>query len=162
MTAFMFLQIITYILIIILCVKPLGWYIARVYENKPCGTDKILGPFERLIYRISGIRQEQEMDWKSYLTAMLLFNCLGFLFVYLIQRLQFILPLNPQHLSAVSPNIAFNTAISFIANTDWQTYAGENTLSYLTQMVALTVQNFLSAATGMSLLVALIRGLVRH
>lgn len=162
MTALMILQIALYLLIIILLVKPLGWYIARVYENKSCGIDKILRPFETFIYRICSIRQEQQMDWKSYLMSMLMFNFLGFLFVYTIQRLQFFLPLNVQHFSAVPPAISFNTAVSFITNTDWQAYAGEATLSYLTQMMALTVQNFLSAATGMSLLIALIRGLVRH
>jgi potassium-transporting ATPase potassium-binding subunit len=156
------LQVLLYLAILLLLVKPLGWYMAQVYNNKPCGLNRFLGPCEHVIYRLCGIQKEQEMDWKGYLTAMLLFNLLGLLTVYGIERLQFYLPFNPQHFPAVDPSLAFNTAASFVSNTNWQAYAGETTMSYLTQMLALTVQNFLSAATGMSLLIALIRGLARH
>jgi len=157
-----FAQFILYLLLLLLCVKPLGWYMACVYENKPCLLDRVMGPFERLIYRCCGIHPEQEMDWKNYLAAMLFFNVLGLFAVYIVQRLQVYLPLNPQAFPAVSPDLAFNTAASFVTNTNWQAYGGESTLSYCTQMLALTVQNFLSAATGMALLVALIRSLARH
>lgn len=155
-------QIAFYLVVIIILVKPLGWYMAQVFENKSCGLDKILGPFERLLYRVCGIKADKEMNWKHYLSAMLVFNLCGLLAVYLIQRIQFYLPLNPQSYPNVAPDLSFNTAISFVTNTDWQAYGGENDLSYLTQMAALTVQNFLSAATGMALLVALIRGIVKH
>ncbi len=156
------LQLIVYLFIIIVCTKPLGWYMAQIYENKPCGLNRLLRPLEHFIYQLSGVQPQQEMGWKKYLYTMLIFNLVGFLAVYTIQRLQYYLPLNPQHFSAVPPTISFNTAASFITNTDWQAYSGERTLSYLTQMIALTVQNFLSAATGMSLLIAFIRGLARQ
>lgn len=155
-------QISLYLVVLFLFVMPLGWYMARVYENKSCGLDIIFGPLERFSYRICGIQSQQEMGWKSYLYAMLLFNIFGMLAVYLIQRCQFYLPLNPQAFTATSTQLAFNTAASFATNTNWQSYGGETTMSYLTQMLALTVQNFLSAATGMSLLVALSRGIARH
>lgn len=155
------LQIVLYLFIILACTKPLGWYMAHIYENKPCGINRWFQPVEKLIYKVCGIQPEQEMGWKHYLYSMLLFSLVGFLVVYSLQRLQFYLPLNPQHFSAVSPNVSFNTAASFITNTNWQAYSGERTLSYLTQTMALTVQNFLSAATGMSLLMAFIRGLAR-
>ena len=155
-------QFLLYFVILLILVKPLGWYMARVYENKPCGLDRLFNPIERVTYRLCDIDADKEMGWKNYLSSMLLFNLLGLLAVYAIQRLQFYLPFNPQAFSAVPADIAFNTASSFATNTNWQAYAGESTLSYLTQMMALTVQNFMSAATGMSLLVALIRGLSRH
>jgi len=156
------LQIIFYLLAVLVCVKPLGWYMARVYENKSCGLNLILGPLEKMIYRICGVHPDQEMTWKEYLFAMLFFNLLGLLAVYAILRLQFYLPFNPQGFSAASGDLAFNTAASYASNTNWQAYGGETTVSYFSQMTALTVQNFLSAATGMSLLVALCRGIVRH
>lgn len=162
MTGIGIFQMVLYFAVVLALVKPLGWYIAQVYQGKPFLVRRIFNPFENLIYRLCGIRPEREMTWKGYLAAMLIFNLLGILFVYAIQRLQVFLPLNPQHFPSVSPDLAFNTAVSFVTNTNWQAYAGENTLSYLTQMLALTVQNFLSAATGMALLIALIRGLVRH
>lgn len=155
-------QIVLYLLTILLLVMPLGWYMAQVYDGKPCGMDRIMGPIERLIYRICSINPEQEMEWKSYLSTMLFFNLLGMLAVYTIQRFQFYLPLNPQIFSAVPSDLAFNTAASFVTNTNWQAYGGESSLSYLTHMLAMTVQNFLSAATGMSLLIAFIRGLARY
>jgi K+-transporting ATPase ATPase A chain len=162
MTANGMLQIALYFFILLVCVKPLGWYIAQVYENKPCGLNRLLQPIEQLIYKLSGIQSTEEMGWKKYLYSMLIFNLFSFLAVYTIQRLQYYLPLNPQHFSAVPPDLSFNTAASFITNTDWQAYSGERTLSYFTQMIALTVQNFLSAATGISLLIAFIRGLTRR
>lgn len=155
-------QIILYLSTLLILVVPLGTYMARVYQGQSCGLSRFLRPLENGIYRLCGTHPEQEMGWKSYLTAMIFFNFVGLLFIYLIQRLQFFLPLNPQHFTGVAPDLAFNTAASFITNTGWQAYGGEATLSYFTQMVGLTVPSFLSAATGMALLVALIRGLVRH
>lgn len=135
---------------------------ARVYENKSCGLDRLGGPIENFLYRTCGIHFEQEMNWKQYLSAMLVFNLIGMLIIYFIQRFQFYLPFNPQHFSAPTPDLAFNAAASFTTNTNWQSYGGETTFSYLTQMLACTVQNFLSAATGMSLVIALIRGIARQ
>ena len=119
----------------------------------------MLGPVERFLYRIAGVKPDDEMDWKRYALAMLLFNFVGFLLLYTLQRLQGALPANPAHLPAVAPDLSFNTAISFVTNTNWQSYSGEQTMSYLTQMFGLAVQNFLSAASGMAVLVALIRGI---
>jgi K+-transporting ATPase ATPase A chain len=155
-------QIILYLVVLLLLVAPLGWYMACVYENKSCGLNTFGRRFENFLYRICGIDPQHEMNWKNYLFAMLIFNFAGIVFVYLIQRLQGILPLNPQGFSGVEPALAFNTAASFTTNTDWQAYSGESSLSYLTQMLALTVQNFLSAATGMAIVVALIRGITRQ
>ncbi|MEX5217585.1 MAG: potassium-transporting ATPase subunit KdpA [Nitrospira sp.] len=162
MTADGWLQIGMFFAVLAALVKPLGWYMARVYEGQPCGLDRVLGPFERSLYRFSGIRPQDEMDWKTYGIAMLLFNGLGMAALYALQRVQSTLPLNPAGFSAVGPDLAFNTAVSFATNTNWQAYGGETTLSYLTQMAGLTVQNFLSAATGMAILIALIRGLARR
>ena len=155
-------QIGLYFVVLIALVKPLGWYMARVYEGQPCGLDRVVGPLERLIYRLCGVRQTDEMNWKTYAVAMLLFNGAGLLALYALQRWQGFFPLNPQGFGAVAPDLAFNTAASFVTNTNWQAYGGETTLSYLTQMLGLTVQNFVSAATGMAVLVALIRGLARR
>ena len=135
---------------------------ARVYEGRPCGLDPIFSPVEHLIYRLCKVRHAIEMDWKTYGMAMLIFNAAGLLALYLLQRVQGLLPLNPASLGMVGPDLAFNTAASFATNTNWQSYGGETTLSYLTQMLGLTVQNFVSAATGMAILVALIRGLTRQ
>lgn len=162
MTENSILQIVFFLLILLLCVKPLGLYMARVYEGKSCGLDKVFGPVERLFYKICGVNPQSEMTWKSYAVALLVFNLVGFLFVYFLQRFQGMLPLNPQHFAAVPPDLALNTAISYVTNTNWQAYGGETTMSYLTQMAALTVQNFLSAATGLAILIVLIRGLVRR
>ncbi|HEU5188619.1 MAG TPA: potassium-transporting ATPase subunit KdpA, partial [Methylomirabilota bacterium] len=156
------LQLLLYLVVLIALAKPLGAYMARVYQNRPFGLDRMLGWLERLIYRLGGVRPDEEMGWKTYAAAMLLFNLAGLLAVYLLQRLQGVLPLNPQGLGAVSPDSSFNTAVSFATNTNWQGYGGESTMSYLTQMLALTVQHFLSAATGMAVLVALIRGFARR
>lgn len=156
------IQIALFLGLILLLVKPLGAYMARVYEGKPILMRGLFGSVERLLYRMSGARAEVEMSWKSYAIAVLIFNFIGLLAVYAIQRLQGWLPLNPQQLPPVAPDLSFNTAVSFATNTNWQSYSGENTLSYLTQMLALTVQNFMSAATGMAVLVSLVRGLVRR
>ena len=135
---------------------------ASVYQGEGTFLDRLLHPVERIIYRLAGVDPAEEMDWKVYAVAMLLFNLVGLFVVYALQRFQHILPLNPQGMAAVSPDSSFNTAVSFASNTNWQGYGGETTMSYLTQMFAMTVQNFVSAATGMAILVALIRGLVRH
>ena len=162
MTANGLLQLVFYVVVLVLLAKPLGAYMARVYEGRPIWLDRPLGWLERLVYRLSGIRADQEMGWKVYALTMLLFNVAGLLLVYLLQRVQGVLPLNPAGFGAVSPDSSFNTAVSFATNTNWQGYGGESTMSYLTQMLALTVQNFVSAATGMAVLVALIRGFARR
>jgi K+-transporting ATPase ATPase A chain len=162
MTIFGWLQIGLYMLILLLLVKPLGAYMAHVYQGERMFLTPVAGPIERLIYRILGMRADEEMGWKTYALTMLLFNFAGLLLLYALQRLQSGLPLNPQDLGAVRPDLAFNTAVSFATNTNWQSYGGETTMSYLTQMVGLTVQNFLSAATGMAILIAMVRGFARH
>jgi K+-transporting ATPase ATPase A chain len=162
MTTNGFLQLGLYLVVLIALAKPLGLYMARVYEGQPTFLDRVLGPVERLVYRLSGVRPDQEMNWKTYAVAMLLFNLFGLLVGYLLQRVQQALPLNPQGLGAISPDSSFNTAVSFTTNTNWQGYGGETTMSYLTQMLHLTVQNFVSAATGMAIVIALIRGLARR
>jgi K+-transporting ATPase ATPase A chain len=162
MTANGIFQLVLYVVVLIALAKPLGAYMARVYQNQPFGLDRALGWLERLLYRLAGVRPTEEMGWKTYAAAMLLFNLFGLIAVYLLQRLQGVLPINPQGLGAVSTDSSFNTAVSFATNTNWQGYGGESTMSYLTQMLALTVQNFLSAATGMAVLVALIRGFARR
>jgi K+-transporting ATPase ATPase A chain len=155
-------QLVLYFVVLLGIVKPLGWYMAQVYEGRCCGLDRILSPIERLIYRLCQIDPARDMSWKTYAKGMLLFNAAGMLFLYALQRVQGLLPLNPAGLGMVSPDLAFNTAASFASNTNWQSYGGETTLSDLTQMLGLTVQNFVSAATGMAILVALIRGLARR
>src|SRR6185503_4629392 len=147
---------------ILLCVKPLGLYMAQVMEGKPVWPARAGARFEALVYRLCGIDPGAETGWKQYAIALLVFNGLGALLVYALQRLQGWLPLNPQQFANVSPDSSFNTAVSFVTNTNWQGYSGEATMSYLTQMAGLAVQNFLSAATGIVVAVALIRGLARH
>ena len=139
-----------------------GLYISHVMEGRPIWPLRIGAPAERLIYRLCGVDPAAEMGWKKYAIALVLFNCLGALAAYLLQRVQLWLPLNPQQFANVSADSAFNTAVSFVTNTNWQGYSGESTMSYLTQMAGLAVQNFLSAATGIVVAVALIRGLARH
>ncbi len=151
-----------YFLTILLVTKPMGLFIARVMEGNTPLLTKLFGPFERLLYKIGGVDANAEMDWKAYTIALLVFNTLGILVLFLLQRLQLSLPLNPQQFPAVSIDSSFDTAVSFITNTNWQGYAGESTMSYFTQMVGLTVQNFLSAATGIVVVIALIRGFARH
>jgi len=154
-------QCVIYLGALLLLARPLGLYMARVYEGRPSGLDKVLGPVERLIYRLCGVSADGEMAWTTYAVATLFFNAAGLLAVYALQRVQQHLPLNPMAMGPVSPDSSFNTAVSFATNTNWQGYGGESTMSYLTQMLALTVQNFVSAATGMAVLVAMIRGFVR-
>ena len=149
------LQLGVYLAVLLLLARPLGAYMARVYAGSP-------GRIERWLYGIARVRPDIEMTWKSYALAVLVFNFAGVVAVYALQRLQGSLPLNPEHLGAVASDLSFNTAVSFASNTNWQAYGGESTLSYLTQMAALTVQNFVSAATGMAVLVALIRGMTRR
>jgi potassium-transporting ATPase potassium-binding subunit len=156
------LQLGLFVVVLVALVKPLGAFMARVYENKPCGLDKILGPLERLIYRLCGVDPRAEMSWRHYTYAVLAVNFLGLLIVYALLRLQYYLPLNPQGYAGTTPDLAFNTAVSFATNTNWQSYSGEATLAYLPQMLGLAVQNFVSAASGMAVLVALIRGFVRR
>ncbi len=156
------IQIGLYFIILILLVKPLGAYMAHVYQGERTFLDPVFKPLERIIYRIARVNGAEEMGWKTYAVTMLLFNCAGLLFLYLLLRLQNLLPLNPQDLPALSPDLAFNAAVSFVTNTNWQSYSGETTMSYLSQMAGLTVQNFLSAATGMAILIAMVRGFVRH
>jgi K+-transporting ATPase ATPase A chain len=161
-TSLGYLQIVLYLLMLVACVKPLGAFMAHVYEGERTFLSPVLGPLERLTYRIAGIDAAHEHDWKKYTLAVLAFNLVGVLVVYLLQRLQHVLPLNPQAFAAPSPDSAFNTAVSFATNTNWQGYGGESTMSYLTQMLGFGVQNFVSAASGMAVLVALIRGFVRR
>jgi K+-transporting ATPase ATPase A chain len=156
------LQLILFLILLLLLSWPLGLYAARVYQGRPCGLDKVLGPLERLLYRLSGVDPDREMNWKTYALAMTGLNALGLLAVYALERLQGGLPLNPLGLPGVDPFVALNTAISFATNTNWQAYAGEATMSILTQMLGLAVQNFLSAATGMAVAAAVIRGIARR
>jgi len=162
MTTFSWLQLALYLFVLLLLVKPLGSYMARVYEGERTFLSPVVRPVERIIYRIAGLRAEEEMDWKTYAVAVLLFNLVGLLLLYALQRIQSALPFNPQDLGAVRPDTAFDAAVSFATNTNWQSYSGETTMSYLVQMLGFTVQNFLSAATGMAILIALVRGFVRH
>ncbi|HTW75282.1 MAG TPA: potassium-transporting ATPase subunit KdpA [Steroidobacteraceae bacterium] len=157
MTGNGWLQLTIYLVVLLLLVKPLGLYMADVFDGTASVT-RWCGPFERALYRFCRIDGTVQMDWKQYAVAMLVFNALGALAVYALQRLQGVLPLNPQHMTAVSADSSFNTAVSFVTNTNWQGYGGESTMSYLTQMLGLAVQNFLSAATGIAVLVAMIRG----
>ncbi|MBS1213878.1 MAG: potassium-transporting ATPase subunit KdpA [Proteobacteria bacterium] len=161
MTGNSYLQIAVYVVTLLALAKPLGGYMARVYQGESL-VNRWLASFEGLLYRVSGVDPQREMRWTTYAAAMLIFNLLGALAVFALQRLQAYLPLNPQGLPGVSPDSAFNTAVSFATNTNWQGYGGETTMSYFTQMLGLTVQNFVSAATGMAVLVALIRGFVRR
>src|SRR3989449_4148793 len=158
MTANAIFQLGLYVAVLLALAKPLGAYMARVYEGRPCGLDRVFGWLERLIYKLSGVRADEEMGWKMYAATMLLFNLAGVLAVYALQRLQGVLPLNPQQFGAVSPDSSFNTAVSFATNTNWQGYGGETTMSYLTQMLGLTVHNFVSSAAGMAVLLALLQG----
>jgi potassium-transporting ATPase potassium-binding subunit len=155
-------QIGLYLVILGILIRPLGIYIAKVYEDEALGIMNIFNPVENFIYKISGIKKEEEMSWQEYAISVLIFSLAGGLILYIIQRIQNILPLNPQRFSSVSSASAFNTTVSFVTNTNWQGYSGETTMSYLTQMVGLGVQNFVSAASGMAVLVALIRGFVRR
>jgi K+-transporting ATPase ATPase A chain len=161
MTVIGWIQILLYCAIVVALVKPLGWYMTRVFNGESTFLSPVLRPVERGLYRIGGVDEKREQHWLTYTVAMLLFHVGGFLIIYGLMRLQALLPFNPAEQSAVAPDLSFNTAISFLTNTNWQNYGGESTLSYLTQMVGLTHQNYLSAATGIALAVALIRGFSR-
>jgi potassium-transporting ATPase potassium-binding subunit len=161
MTLIGWIQILLYCAIVVALVKPLGWYMMRVFNGERTFMSPVLRPVETVLYRIGGVDEKREQHWLTYTVAMLLFHVGGFLIIYGLMRLQALLPFNPADQSAVAQDLSFNTAISFITNTNWQNYGGESTLSYLTQMVGLTHQNFLSAATGIALAVAMIRGFSR-
>jgi len=154
------IQIVLYVTVLVALAKPLGGFMAKVYQGERTFLTPLFGPLERGIYRLAGVDPAPGSSWRRYTLGVLLFNLVGFMFVYLLQRLQGVLPLNPQHFGAITPDSSFNTAVSFVSNTNWQGYGGEATMSYLTQMLGLGVQNFVSAASGMAVLVALIRGFV--
>jgi K+-transporting ATPase ATPase A chain len=163
MTAAGMSQIVLYLVVLVGLSWPLGMWMARVYESRPLfGLERVLGPLERLIYRVIGIDPEREQDWKAYAFATLAFGAVSLLAVYGLQRLQALLPLNPGGMAAVAPHLSFSTAASFATNTNWQSYGGETTLSHFTQMIGLTVQNFVSAAMGMAVLAALARAFHRR
>src|SRR3954447_23760534 len=155
------IQILVFALLVLALVKPLGWYMTRVFNGEPTLFSPVLRPVERGLYTFAGIDERQEQHWLVYWIAMLLFHVGGFVILYALMRLQAGLPFNPAEQGAVAPDLAFTTATSFITNTNWQNYGGEATMSYLVQMLGLTHQNFLSAATGIVLAVALIRGFAR-
>lgn len=161
MTAIGWLQIAILFALVIVCVKPLGAYMARVFQGEQTFLAVALSPLERSFYRLAGVDPAKEQGWFAYTLAMIAFNAAGFLLLYLILRLQGFLPLNPQGFSAISPDLAFNTAISFVTNTNWQAYGGETTMSHFVQMAGFTVQNFLSAATGIALAIAFVRAFTR-
>jgi K+-transporting ATPase ATPase A chain len=161
MTANGWFQIFFFFALVLVCARPLGLYMARVFERERTFVDRIFRPIELLIYRLTGIDETHEMRWTEYAVVMLLFSLVSMLATYAIERLQHFLPLNPQHLAGVAPDLAFNTAVSFTSNTNWQSYVPETTMSYLTQMLTLAYHNFFSAAVGIALAVALIRGISR-
>jgi potassium-transporting ATPase potassium-binding subunit len=161
MTAYGWAEIALYFVVLTALVVPLGRFMARVFEGERTFLSPLFRPVEAVLYRAAGVDESREQHWLTYTVAMLLFNAAGFLLVYALQRFQAVLPLNPAGMSPVAPDLAFNTAVSFTSNTNWQNYGGESTLSYLTQMAALTTQNFVSAATGIALLLALIRAFAR-
>ncbi len=162
MNTLSWLQFPLYIVVLLILVKPLGLYMAKVYLGERTFLSPIIAPVEKFVFRLAGVKPDDEMTWKTYTLSVLAFNLVGFFFLYLLLRTQHGIPLNPQELGNVSPTLSFNTAVSFITNTNWQSYSGETTMSNLSQMLGLGVQNFLSAATGMAVLISLIRGLSRH
>jgi len=162
MTANGWLQIIVFLALLLAVTKPLGIFMARVFSRERTFLDPVLRPVERLLYRLTLVDQEHEMRWTEYAFSMLLFSGVSMLVLYLIERVQQILPLNPQKFAAVAPDLAFNTAASFTTNTNWQNYGGEATMSYLTQMAGLAYHNFASAAVGIALAIAFIRGIARR
>src|SRR6201988_2267036 len=156
------LQISVFFVLVVLCAKPMGSYMTRVFERRRTWLDPVLVPCERLLYKLTGVDPEQEMRWTAYCISMLVFSAATLLFTYVLERVQQYLPLNPQHLGAVAPDLAWNTAISFTTNTNWQAYTPETTMSYLTPMLGLATHNFWSAAVGIALAVAFIRGISRR
>ncbi len=161
MTANGWLQFVVFFAVLLLLMRPLGLYIARVLEGEKTFLDPVLRPIERLLYRACGIHADQEMSWQQYTVAMLIFSFVSLLLTYIIERAQGLLPWNPQHLAGVAPATAFNTAASFTTNTNWQVYTPETTMSYFTQMAGLAYHNFLSAAIGIAVAIALVRGIAR-
>src|ERR1700680_848338 len=164
MTSAGVLQILLFFALILVCVKPLGAFMAKVFEGQRTFLHPILRWLEVLTYKAAGIREDVEQRWTQYTASLLSFSVFGFLLVYLLQRAQAYLPFNPQNFGTpnVTPDLAFNTAVSFLTNTNWQAYSGESTLSYFVQMAALTVQNFVSAAAGLAIAMAVVRGFARH
>jgi K+-transporting ATPase ATPase A chain len=161
MTANGWLQFLIFIALLLALMRPLGLYMARVLEGERTFLSPLLRPLERVIYRVCGIHSDEEMTWRGYTVALLLFSLVSMILTYVIERIQHFLPWNPQHLAGVSPDLAWNTAASFTTNTNWQSYTPETTMSYFTQMVGLAYHNFLSAAIGIAVAVALVRGIAR-
>src|SRR5579871_7065457 len=161
MSANGWLQFAVYSIILLAVTRPVGLYLVRVLEGQRTWLDPVLRPIERLIYKLSGVRADREMNWREYAFAMLGFSAAAMVLTYAIERIQSILPWNPQHLAGVGPDLAWNTAASFTTNTNWQFYVPEATMSYLTQMIALATHNFWSAAVGIVVAIALIRGIKR-
>src|SRR6267143_990262 len=163
MTANGWFQIFLFFALVLLVTKPVGIFMTRVFNRERTFMDPVLRPIEQLLYRVTGVDEDYEMRWTEYAISMLLFSIVSMIVLYLMQRLQGYLPFNPQRLGAVSPaHLAFNTAASFTTNTNWQAYSGETTMSYFTQMVGLAYHNFVSAAVGIALAIAFIRGIARR
>ncbi len=162
MSQFDFLQLAVYVGLLVLLTKPLGIFMSHIFQGEKTFLSTPLGWLERLSYKVTGVDEKREMNWKEYAWALLSFNIIGIIFVFIIQLLQGVLPLNPQNLSGVTWHSALNTAVSFVTNTNWQGYAGETTMSYFTQMLALTVQNFVSAAVGIAVAIALTCGIANR
>src|SRR5476651_1025179 len=161
MTVIGWIQIILYCAIIIALVKPLGWYMTRVFNGERTFLTPVLRPVEAALYWVGGVDEKREQHWLTYTVAMLLFHVLGVVILYAVMRLQAVLPFNPAEQSAVAEDLSFNTAASFTTNTNWQNYGGESTMSYFTQMAGLAYHNFVSAGVGIALAIAVIRGIAR-
>ncbi len=162
MTVIGWLQIALFAAIVGVLTRPLGGYLARIYAGQHTSLQPLLTPVETALYRVAGIKPQTEQSWYGYAISFLVFHAAGIIALYGLLRLQSVLPLNPQSMRAVAPDLALNTAVSFVTNTSWQSYGGETTLSYLSQMAGITVQSFLSAASGMAVAIALIRGFARR
>jgi K+-transporting ATPase ATPase A chain len=160
-TAIGWLQAVIFFLVILAITKPLGSYMARVFQGERTLLSPILVPLEKVIYRVCGIREDEEMSWYAYALSMLAFSLIGLAYLYILLRTQKWLPFNPQHIDNMSPDLAWNTAVSFTTNTNWQFYSGETAMSYLSQMAGLAWHNFVSAAAGIAIAVAVVRGLIR-
>src|SRR5262252_1246811 len=156
------LQLAVFFLVLLAITKPIGVYMTKVFSGEKTFLSRLLGPIERLIYRLCRVDVTTEQHWATYTAAMLIFSVVSLLVLYALQRLQYYLPLNPQQFTGVAPDLTFNTAVSFTTNTNWQAYSGESTMSYLVQMAGLSFHNFVSAATGIALAIAFIRGIARR